>query len=104
MNPITKSSGNVFRDLGLPDADARLAKAKLVLKIADIIERRGLNQSEAAAILGIHQPQVSQLLRGRIEGYTIERLLRFLTALDEDVMITTRQKPKGRDRATVRVA
>jgi predicted XRE-type DNA-binding protein len=78
---VTKSSGNVFADLGLPDADLLLVKADLTMRISQIIRKRGLTQTKAAAVLGIDQPKVSALLRGQLDGFSIERLVRFLVAL-----------------------
>jgi len=92
----TKSSGNVFRDLGLPDAELLQAKADLVHRISVLIERRGLNQTRAAAVLGITQPKISALLHGRLEGFSMDRLVRFLNALDQDVKISVRPKLKAR--------
>jgi predicted XRE-type DNA-binding protein len=98
-----ESSGNVFADLGLPDADELLAKADLTVQISRIIEERGLTQSKAAALLGVDQPKVSALVRGRLEGFSIERLTRFLNALGQDVEIVVRPKPASRTRAHTRV-
>lgn len=84
----TESSGNVFADLEIPNAGEMLAKAELALKIADILHRRRLTQVQAAAILGVDQPKVSALIRGRLSGFSIERLLRFLLLLGTDVSIT----------------
>ncbi|MDX1920207.1 MAG: helix-turn-helix transcriptional regulator [Candidatus Caenarcaniphilales bacterium] len=81
------SSGNVFADLGLPNADERLAKAKLIHAISELIRQRGLSQSEAAELLGINQPKISDLMRGKAFGYSIERLFRFLNALSIDIEI-----------------
>lgn len=78
---VHKSSGNVFADMGLPDADLLLVKADLTLRISQIIRQRGLNQNKAAALLGVDQPKVSALLRGQLDGFSIERLVRFLVAL-----------------------
>lgn len=78
---ITRSSGNVFADAGLPDADSQLVKAQLVSRIDDIIRERGLSQREAAHILNVAQPELSKLLRGRFRGYSAERLMRMLTTL-----------------------
>jgi predicted XRE-type DNA-binding protein len=89
---VTASSGNVFADLGLEDASELSAKSGLVNKIALIIEARGLTQMQAAALLDIDQPKISNLLRGRLEGFSIERLFRFLTSLDQDVEIVIRDK------------
>ena len=87
-----EGSGNVFADLGLPDAEERLAKAELAIKIAEILRRRRLTQVQAAALLGVDQPKVSALIRGRISGYSIERLLRFLLRLGADVSITVKAR------------
>jgi predicted XRE-type DNA-binding protein len=99
----TESSGNVFADLGLPDADELLAKADLAIQISRIIEERGLTQVEAAALLGVDQPKVSALARGRLEGFSMERLYRFLNALGQDVEIVVRPKPRAQSHAGVRV-
>jgi predicted XRE-type DNA-binding protein len=90
MRLVNKSSGNVFHDLGLPEAPELLAKAQLVSRIARILEQKNLTQVQAAERLGIDQPKVSLLLRGRFEGYSLERLMRFLNALDQDVRIVVR--------------
>jgi predicted XRE-type DNA-binding protein len=90
MNPITKSSGNVFEDLLLPDAPGLMARAQLTRQLAKVIQRKGLNQVQAAQRLGIDQPKISALLRGRFEGFSIERLLRFMNALDQEVKIVVR--------------
>lgn len=95
MIEITKSSGNIFEDLGFPNAEERLAKAKLASKIYDIIEERGLTQKEAAAILGIDQPKVSALKNGRLSGFSIERLFSFLVALDQQIEIVIRPRTEG---------
>lgn len=83
----TVSSGNVYEDLGFNDSEERLAKAKLAFCITEIIERRGLIQNKAAKILGINQPKVSALMSGQLSGFSIERLIKFLNKLDQDVEI-----------------
>ena len=88
---IEHGSGNVFADLERPDAEAHLLKAELVTRIDKIIRRRGLKQIEAAKILGLSQPDVSRLLRGNFREYSVERLLRLLTALGQDVEIVIRE-------------
>ncbi len=88
---IEHGSGNVFADLGYPDADAHLLKAELVARIDGIIRQRGLKQAEAARLLGLSQPDVSRLLRGSFREYSMERLLRLLTVLGRDVEIVIRQ-------------
>jgi len=93
----TMSSGNVFEDLGVSAPEEALAKAELAAKIAGIIASQKLTQAEAAGILGVDQPKVSALLRGRLTGFSTDRLLRFLTALgrDVDIVIRTRRVTKG---------
>jgi predicted XRE-type DNA-binding protein len=93
---ITPSSGNVFADLGLPDADQLLVKADLAIEITRVVEERGLTQAQAAEILGVDQPKVSALVRGRLDGFSLERLYRFLNALGRDVEIVVRATPRGR--------
>ncbi len=88
---IERGSGNVFADLGLPEAEAHLLKAELVTRIDKIIRQRGLKQVEAAKLLGLSQPDVSRLLRGSFEEFSMERLLRLLTALGRDVDIVIRE-------------
>ena len=99
---IERGSGNVFADLGLPDADAHLLKAELVTRIDRIIRQRGLKQVEAAKLLGLSQPDVSRLLRGNFREYSMERLLRLLTTLGRDVDIVIRESPLGAVRPTPR--
>ncbi len=93
---IERSSGNVFADLGLPDAEAHLLKAELVARIDKIIRERGLKQVEAAKLLGLSQPDVSRLLRGSFEEFSMERLLRLLTALGRDIDIVIRESRSER--------
>src|SRR6266702_3225956 len=87
---VERGSGNVFADLGFSNADLALAKAKLVQRIRDLIKERKLTQVKAAKLLGLDQPKVSALVRGRVEGYSIDRLFRFLNALGQRVEITVR--------------
>lgn len=89
---IESGSGNVFEDLGLPDAPDLLVKAELAGKIADIIDERALTQAEAAELLGTSQPTVSSLLNGRLAGFSLDRLVRFLNSLDRDVDIVVRER------------
>ncbi len=86
--PIERSSGNVFADLRIPNPEQYLAKAELAAKILRIVQRRRLTQTSAAGLLGISQPKVSALLNGRLDGFSTERLFRFLNALGCDVRIT----------------
>jgi predicted XRE-type DNA-binding protein len=89
---VESSSGNVFVDLELPDAETHLLKAELVFQLDAIIRQRRLTQREAARLLGLSQPDVSRLLRGRFRDYSVERLLRLLTTLDRDVEIVIRRR------------
>jgi predicted XRE-type DNA-binding protein len=85
--PIHDSSGNVFADLGIDDADEYLAKSELAAQILRIVRRRRLTQATTAELLGITQPKVSALLRGRLDGFSAERLFRFLNKLGCDIQI-----------------
>ena len=98
---VTEGSGNVFADLGLPDSDQELMRARLTLQIARIIKDRGLTQAEAAKILGIQQPHVSALTRNRAGKFSVGRLIEFLTALGHDVEITV--KPTAREHGEMSV-
>lgn len=88
--------------LGRPNADELLAKAELARAIERVLRARRLTQVQAARILGVTQPDVSDLYRGRISGYSMERLCRFLKALDQDVQIVVQPKPRSRKAALVR--
>ena len=87
---ITESSGNVFADLGLPNPELELMKARLTLTIYRIVRERQLTQAQAAVILGIKQPHVSLLMRNRAGTFSVGRLMEFLTALGQDVQIIVR--------------
>jgi predicted XRE-type DNA-binding protein len=93
---VVESTGNVFADLGLPNPEERLIKAKLAHAISKIVSEKHLNQTQAAKVLGTDQAKVSALMNGRLAGFSIERLLRFLVALDRDVTITVHPTPEGR--------
>lgn len=97
-----ESRGNVFADLGIRGAEEALAKAELARQITAIIAERRLTQTQAAELLGTDQPKISALMRGRLEGFSIDRLLRFLLALDRDVeiVIKRRSHPGGRVNVT----
>jgi phage-related protein/predicted XRE-type DNA-binding protein len=99
---VTRSSGNVFADLGFDKPAEELAKAKLVSALAKVIRGRQLAQTQVADILGVDQPTVSKLLRGRTGGFTIDRLLRLLAQLGQDVEISVR--PKRTEEPQVRVS
>lgn len=100
---VTPSSGNVFADLGVADADEALARADIASRICDIIAERKLSQATAADLLGVDQPKISALVRGRLDGFSSDRLFRFLTALDRDVEIVIKPKKQEADRGRVRV-
>lgn len=87
IEQVRAGSGNVFADLGLPDAEERFAKAVISQAIGREIEARGLTQAEAAKLLGTTQPKVSDVVRGRLAGFSMDRLFRFLTALGMDVRV-----------------
>lgn len=93
---VTKSSGNVFADLGVENPERYLAKVKLAYQINEIIKKRGLKQVQAANILEIDQPKISDLNCGRLDNFSIERLISFLNKLDLDVEIVVKKKPTRR--------
>src|ERR1700733_4104029 len=92
-----EGSGNVFADIGLANAEELKAKTLFVIEIKRIVKKRKLKQAEIAEILGIPQPKVSHLLKGQSSGFSTERLMRFLNALDQDINIKIKPKPKNRD-------
>lgn len=95
---VEHGSDNIFRDLGFPNAEEHLVKAQLVLKIDTVMKKRRLKQVEAARLLGIRQPDVSKMLRGEFRQFSVERLLRFLVALGQDVAIVVKP-PRDRKHA-----
>jgi len=100
---IEEGSGNVFADLGYPNAEEMLTKARFAQRITEVLEKKRLTQMQAAQLLGIDQPKVSRLLRGQLREFSTERLFRFLTALDQDVEIVIRRKPRSQRHARVSV-
>jgi predicted XRE-type DNA-binding protein len=98
---VTRSSGNVFADLGLPDAAELHTKARLCAALNRIVEKQALSQAEVAIALGISQPKVSALLHYKLEGFSVERLMNFLLSLGHDVEILVKAKPRSR---TARIA
>jgi predicted XRE-type DNA-binding protein len=100
---ITESSGNVFADLGLPNPEQEMMKARLTLQIYRIVRERGLQQAQAAKVLGIKQPHVSLLMRNRSGSFSAGRLMEFLTALGQDVEITVRPARKEHGEMSVMV-
>jgi predicted XRE-type DNA-binding protein len=99
--PIEAGSGNVFADLGFDQPEEELAKADLAIRIKGIIEERGLTQSDAARVLGLHQPEVSALLNGRTGAFSLARILKLLTTLDNNVSIVVEPTRHGRGRLNV---
>lgn len=97
-------SGNVFADLGHARPEEALAKAELAHKITEIIEARQLTQAEAAMLLRVDQPKISALTRGRLAGFSLDRLVRFVVLLGNDVEIVVKARPKSRRQARVMVA
>src|SRR5689334_21174334 len=95
---VTIGSGNEFADLGLPNAEEEAVRASLVLHLVTELETRGLTQSEAAKLLGVDQPTVSRIMRGRFERFSLERIIRFLVSVGRDVKIDlpTARKVRGK--------
>lgn len=102
-NEVVASSGDVFADLGLPVTDEKRTKVQLAVAINHIIEKRHLAQTAAADLLEINQPKISALANYRLDGFSVERLMHFLNALDRDVEIVIRRKPRSRRSARILV-
>jgi len=100
---IRRGGTNVFADLGLPDAETHFVKAQLVSHMMDIMKARKLTQTAVAGIIGVTQPDVSNLIRGRFRGYSIDRLMGFLVALDQDVEIVVKGRSDRRREARLKV-
>jgi predicted XRE-type DNA-binding protein len=97
------SSGNVFADLGLPNAEELGTKLRLCVAINRIVEKRKMTQAEAARVLGVNQPKVSALKRYKLQGFSVERLMQFVTALEHDVVIEIRPRAEKKGAGRVRV-
>lgn len=95
---FTKGSGNVFADMGFKDANEKLVKADLAIRINQIIKDRKLKQADAANLLGVNQPKISAIANGRLKDFSIERLIEFLNKLDQDVKIIIHKKPQNTKR------
>jgi predicted XRE-type DNA-binding protein len=100
---VHDSTGNIFEDMGMANPGERLAKAELARVIRRILKERGLTQGEAATLLGVKQPDVSDLMRGKLARFSMERLERFLNALDMEVRIQVGPRPEGKEQAGVTV-
>lgn len=97
-------SDNVFADLGFENAEEELLKSDLTAEISSLIKKKKLTQNQAAKILGVDQPRVSSLLRGRFDLFSIEMLMRFLTDLGQDIQIVVKPKPRHRKQAHLSVS
>ena len=98
---VVRSTGNVFADLGLRNAGEKQTKVRLAIAIQQIIQARCLSQAAAAQLLDINQPKISALVNFHLDGFSVERLLHFLNALDRDVEIVIRKKPRSRKMARI---
>ena len=96
MTTITRGSGNALVDLGIDDAEQLTTKIQLAVAIKQILKSRRVKQAEAAELLGIPQSKVSKLVNGKLEGFSVERLMMLLTLLDRDVEIRVKKTPSGR--------
>jgi predicted XRE-type DNA-binding protein len=92
---VYEGSGNVFADLGLPNPEERLLKASIVSELYRLIKERGLTQVKAAKLIGIHQPDLSLLLRGDFGDYSVERLMKMLTVFEQDIEIVMKPNRKA---------
>lgn len=100
---IIRGSKNVFADLGFADAEERQTKLRLAYAINTILEEQRLTQAEAARVLGASQPKVSSLANYKLDGFSVERLMTYLTALDRDVQIVIKKKPRSRSSGRISV-
>lgn len=91
-NDITSGTGNVFEDLGFQDAAERQTKTRLAFAVNELLKARKIKQREIAELLGIPQPKVSALKNYRLDQFSVERLMEFLTALNHDVEIMIRPR------------
>jgi predicted XRE-type DNA-binding protein len=98
-----EGSTNVFADLGMIDAEEKLAKVELALNINQILKTKNLTQTKAATLLGIDQSKISLLKKGRLSGFSIERLVKFLNLLNQDVEIVIRRTRHHSHHGTLRV-
>jgi len=100
---IIRGTRNVFADLGYPDAPERQAKLRLAYALNRVLEQRKLTQAAASKALGVSQPKVSALRHYKLAGFSVERLMRLLTALDQDVEIVIKRKPRSRRVARISI-
>jgi predicted XRE-type DNA-binding protein len=95
---------NGFKDLGVPNSDEHLVKAQLVFKIDTIMKKQRMKQTDAAALFGVRQPDISKMLRGEFRQFSVERLLRFLVKLDRDVEIVVKPHRDGHNAPALHVS
>lgn len=100
---VEAGSGNIFADLELPDAGEAMLKSQIVVVLHRLIKARKLTQSAAAKRLGIGQPDLSHILRGNFRGWSVERLMRMLTAFDQDVEIIVRPHDRAGENGSIRL-
>jgi predicted XRE-type DNA-binding protein len=98
------SSGNVFADIGLANPEEALVKAELAHRISTVIRKRRLTQTQAAQALGVDQPKISALIRGRLAPFSIERMMRFIVLLGHDVEISVKSRSRSQTHPRLRVA
>jgi predicted XRE-type DNA-binding protein len=100
---VFPSSGNVFADLGLSHAEEKRTKVRLAVAINQIVQSQELSQTAVAKRLEVNQPKISALSNYRLDGFSVERLMNFLNALDRDIEIVIRRKPRSRRSARILV-
>src|SRR5258705_10943977 len=100
---VTRGTGNVFEDMGFPDAAERQAKLRLAYALNHELEARKISQADAAKVLGVTQPKVSALRRYKLGGFSVERLMNLLSPLDQDVEIVIRRKPRSQKTGRISV-
>ena len=97
---VIRGSGNVFKDIGLPEPETALIRSKIMTRVTEIIKERGLNQQKAGKILGLQQGRVSELMNGKLSLFSLEHLYRLLNALEQDVEIIVKPKLENEKAAT----
>ena len=100
---VTRGTRNAFADLGFPDAAERQARLRLAYALNQVLEERQLSQADAGKVLGVTQPKVSALRHYKLAGFSVERLMNLLTAVDQDVEIVIRRKPRWRKAGRISV-
>lgn len=103
VGEVIRGTRNVFADLGYPDAAERQAKLRLTYALNQVLHQRKLTQAAAAKVLGVTQPKISALRHYKLAGFSVERLMTLLTALDQDIEIVIKRKPRSRRVARISV-